>query len=78
MQYKWKLEKGDIVWKHNAHMVECFHKISSFLSFNKCGYNYISIWKKYFIFFNIEKNIITSTEEQWKISLNYNSIIRLY
>ena len=29
-QHKWKLEKQEIVWKHDARWAECFHTISSF------------------------------------------------
>ena len=28
-QRSWKLEKREIVWKHDAHRAECFHTIST-------------------------------------------------
>ena len=28
-QHEWKLEKREIVWKHDARRAECFHTISS-------------------------------------------------
>ncbi len=35
-QYEWKLEKREIVWKHDARRAECFHTISSFSNFHEC------------------------------------------
>ena len=49
-QHEWKLEKREIVWKHDARRAECFHTISSFSNFHECSYNCISTRKKCFIF----------------------------
>ncbi len=35
-QHEWKLEKREIVWKHDARRTECFHTISSFSNFHEC------------------------------------------
>ena len=35
-QHEWKLEKREIVWKHDARRAECFHPISSFSNFHEC------------------------------------------
>ena len=35
-QHEWKLEKREIVWKHDALRAECFHTISSFSNFHEC------------------------------------------
>ena len=35
-QHEWKLEKREIVWKHDARRAECFHTISSFSNFHEC------------------------------------------
>ena len=35
-QHEWKLKKREIVWKHDARRVECFHTISSFSNFHEC------------------------------------------
>ena len=35
-QHEWKLEKREIVWKHDARRAECFHTISSFFNFHEC------------------------------------------
>ena len=32
----WKLEKREILWKHDARRAECFHTISSFSNFHEC------------------------------------------
>ena len=34
-QHEWKLEKREIVWKHDARRAECFHTISSFSNFHE-------------------------------------------
>jgi hypothetical protein len=35
-QHEWKLEKREIVWKHDARRVECFHTISNFPNVHEC------------------------------------------
>jgi hypothetical protein len=35
-QHESKLEKREIVWKHDARRAECFHTISSFSNFQDC------------------------------------------
>ena len=35
-QHEWKLEKREIMWKHDARRAECFHTISSFSNFHEC------------------------------------------
>ena len=35
-QHEWKLEKLEIVWKHDARRAECFHTISNFSNFHEC------------------------------------------
>ena len=52
-QHEWKLEKREIVWKHDARRAECFHAISSFSNFHECWYNSISTRKNVlYLFYN--------------------------
>ena len=56
-QHECKLEKREIVWKHDARRAECFHTISRFSNFHKYGKNVL------YFFYNIAQR--TSTEE-WR------------
>ena len=46
-QHEWKLEKREIVWKHDARRAECFRTISSFSNFHEYQHG------KCFIFLNL-------------------------
>jgi hypothetical protein len=51
-QHSWKLGELEIVWKHSALRVSCFHTISRFPNFHKCWYWTVYQHGKCFIFVN--------------------------
>ena len=54
-QHEWKLGKREIVWKHYAQRVECFHIILTLVS---------SLDLPFYYFFNIQR---FSTREDWDL-----------
>ena len=54
-----KLEKREIVWKHDARRAECFHTISSFSNFHEFQYGKNVLY----FFYNIAQRTFT---EKWR------------